>query len=285
MRRPLSLCVIAGNTIRRGKNIILSLLGSFHGRTSGSMALTGQDKHREGFEPILGGVDYVRPNNIEDLNSHFSDDVCGIIIEPILGESGVYPLDEGFVLEVRRLCDKHDALLIFDEIQTGLGRTGRYFAYEHYLKPDGYTLAKSLANGLPIGVLHIADEFKDFLPKAKHGSTFGANPLVTRAAIEVINILTSGLLDSINRSSELLFGVLGELMVNYPVIKGLRGKGLMIAMELSVSSKGILDSCHNNGLLCNSIGDNILRLLPPLIIGDKEIDLFKKKMTLVLSGF
>ena len=276
-----------GNKISKDKNVILSLKGSFHGRSSGALALTGQSKHQEGFEPLLPNVKHIELNNIEDLRANFNDKIAGIFLEPIQGESGIHPITEDFALEVRKLCDKHDALLIFDEIQTGLGRTGKYFGYEHFpITPDGFTLAKSLANGIPIGAFHIKEKFKDCLPAGKHASTFGGNPLATRAGIEVMKMLTGGLLNQIEDVSKDLFEKLDSLRLKYPsIIKEIRGKGLMIALELSINAKDVLNKCHEEGLLCNAIGDYVLRLLPPLIITQKEVDLFYKKISTVLSKF
>ncbi len=273
-----------GNSISKGKNIILSLTGSFHGRSSGSLALTGQKKHQEGFEPILPNVFHVQFEDINDLKKHFNDDIAGIFMEPIQGESGVHPISKEFAVEVRRLCDQYDALLIFDEIQTGLGRTGTYFGYEHFgIIPDGFTLAKSLANGLPIGAFHIKESFKDFLPPGKHASTFGGNPLTTRAGIEVIHILYDGLLNHVQEMSKLLIQSLESLKNKYKLIIDIRGRGLMIGIDLSVHSKDFLDNAHSERLLCNAIGDHTIRFLPPLIITQKEIDLFNNKVDHILS--
>ncbi|MDH5682091.1 MAG: aspartate aminotransferase family protein [Spirochaetota bacterium] len=280
----LKLIRFRGNNISQGKNVVLSLVGSFHGRSTGSLALTGQSKHQEGFEPLLPNVFHVKINDINDLRDNFNSDVAGIFLEPIQGESGIHPLTEDFVREARALCDEHNALLIFDEIQTGLGRTGTYFGYEHYaVEPDGFTLAKSLANGIPIGAFHIKEKYKDDLPPGKHASTFGGNPLACRAGVEVIRLLTDGLMDKLSAVSQLLFQKLNALKEEYPVITEIRGLGLMVALELSVNARDVLNSCHEEGLLCNAIGESVIRLLPPLIITDKEVELFYEKMSKALS--
>ncbi len=282
----LKLCRYRGNKVHKDKYVILSLKGSFHGRSTGSLALTGQAKHQEGFEPLLPGIYHIEPNNIKDLEDHFNQNVAGIFLEPIQGESGIHSLTKDFVQKARELCDQHNALLIMDEIQTGLGRTGKYFGYEHYpVVPDGFTLAKSLANGIPIGAFHIDNKFKDDLPPGKHASTFGGNPLATRAGIEVMKILTGGLLDQISDVSQALFGILEELKAEYNFVTEIRGLGLMIALELSINGTDVLKKCHEEGLLCNAIGENIIRLLPPLTLTQKETQLFGEKMNRVFSHF
>ncbi len=282
----LKLMRFRGNQIKEGKNVILSLQGSFHGRSSGSLALTGQAKHQQGFEPLLPNIFHVDFNNIEDLKQQFNENVAGIILEPVQGESGIYPVSEDFMVAVRKLCDQYDALMICDEVQTGLGRTGKYFGYEHFsVIPDGFTLAKSLANGIPIGAFHIKEEYKEFLPPGKHASTFGGNPLATRAGIEVMKLLTGGLLDQVNEVSQLLFDILRSCQEKYSCIKELRGKGLMIGVELFVNAKEVLNKCHEEGLLCNAIGESVLRFLPPLIITQKEVSLFEEKINRVFTQF
>ncbi|GMT49496.1 MAG: acetylornithine aminotransferase [bacterium] len=282
----LKLCRYRGNKIHKDKYVILSLKGSFHGRSTGSLALTGQAKHQEGFEPLLPGIYHIEPNNIKDLEDHFNQNVAGIFLEPIQGESGVHSLTKDFVQKARELCDQHNALLIMDEIQTGLGRTGKYFGYEHYpIIPDGFTLAKSLANGIPIGAFHIDNKFKDDLPPGKHASTFGGNPLATRAGIEVMKLLTGGLLDQISDVSQALFTALEQLKTEYSFITEIRGLGLMIALELSINAIDVLKRCHEEGLLCNAIGEHVIRLLPPLTLTHKEIQLFNEKMNRVFSHF
>lgn len=275
----LKLCRFRGNQIAQNKNVILSLQGSFHGRSSGSLALTGQKKHQEGFEPLLPNIVNIKFNDIEDLRKNFNENTAAIFIEPIQGESGIHPIDIDYIKEVRKLCDEYDALLIFDEIQTGLGRTGKYLAAEHFgIEADGFTLAKSLANGLPIGAFHIKDKHAEYLPAGKHATTFGGNPLVCRAGLEVMKILTSGLLDNVNKQSDAIFKLLNKLKEKYTFIKEVRGKGLMIALELSVNAQKVLKLCHEEGLLVNAIGESVIRLLPPLTITEAEVELFEKKM-------
>jgi len=282
----LKLIRFRGNKIKSGKNTILSLVDSFHGRTSGSLALTGQEKHREGFEPILHNIFYVKRNDIPRLRGHFYEGVAGVILEPIQGESGIHLLTKEFVKEVQRLCKQYNALLIFDEVQTGLGRTGKYMGYEHFdVVPDGFTLAKSLANGLPIGALHVKEGLKNDLPPGKHASTFGGNPLVTRAGIEVMKLLSDELLDHVNEMSELIFQKLDALKAKYSFIQAVRGHGLMIALDIYINAHDVLNRLHQEGLLCHAMNDRVLRFLPPLIITKKEVELFEEKLNNVFSQF
>jgi predicted acetylornithine/succinylornithine family transaminase len=248
-----------------GKPGIVALEGSFHGRSTGALAATGQPGKRAVFEPLLPGVRFARPNDVDSLHAAFgeSGDVGLILLEPVLGEGGVHPLTPEFLAAARGL----DAILCFDEIQTGVGRTGSFFAWEQLgVKPDILTLAKALANGLPIGALVVAGE-SAFAP-GDHGSTFGGNPVACAAACAVVDAIDDELLANVAKQSAKLFAGLSGL----PGLGEVRGAGLLIGAETDRPASELVASCHKEGLVVLSAGPNVLRLAPPLVIGDAEVD-------------
>lgn len=256
------------------KNIILYMDNSFHGRSMGALSVTGQEKYQQDFLPLIGGVQKVRFNDIEDLNRNFSDKVCGIIIEPIQGEGGINAANVEFLEEARKLCDKFNALLIFDEIQCGMGRLGSLFAYKKFgVIPDVISIAKALGGGFPIGAF-IANEkaSKAFVP-GDHGSTFGGNPLGCAVSLAVLKELTDGgVIDKIDEKNIYIKEKLEELKNKYNVIDEIKGMGLLIGMAIKTNPKEFMNLCFENRLLVATAGSNVVRLLPPLNVTKEEIN-------------
>ncbi|MGC8765035.1 MAG: aspartate aminotransferase family protein [Brevinematia bacterium] len=278
---------LIGNATKNGKNKIISLNNSFHGRTLGAISLTGQEKYRKGFEPIVGNIDFVEPGNIEELESKFDENTCAIFIEAIQGEGGVKKQDERFVLKARELATKYNAMLIFDEVQTGIGRAGKYFGYQLFdVVPDAITLAKSLANGIPIGAFAIRSELADKMKPGLHASTFGGNYIACTAGIKVMELLDENLVERINHLSLLFKSGLEKVREKYPDrIKDLRIYGLMIGIDIDekIEVKDIIKKLVEKGILTLRAGVNTLRLLPPFTIGENEIEFFCDTLLKVLA--
>lgn len=257
---------------------ILTAERSFHGRTLATVAATAQTRYHEGFQPLPDGFVYAQFNDIESFRKLVDDETCAIMIEPVQGEAGVYPADPLFMQDLRKLCDEKKLVLIFDEVQCGVGRTGHLWAYEGYgVEPDIMTSAKALAGGLPIGAMITREELSHGLTPGDHASTFGGNPLACSAAVAVLNtVLKKGFLDGVSQMGDLIQRRLNELQQEEgSAIGEIRGKGLMLAMELTgPHARQIQKNCQDNGLLINAIGENIIRLLPPLVIDEKDIELF-----------
>lgn len=268
-----------GNHLKAGKNKIISLHNSFHGRTIASLTMTGQPKYRQGYEPLPGNFVYVHENDESELEAEADESTCAIVLEIIQGESGVHPMTESFVKKARELCDKHDALLIIDEIQTGMGRTGKWFAYQHYdVTPDIITLAKALANGIPIGAMHAGDKVKDVLVPKSHGSTFGGNPFATAVAITVFQEMEKGVVDAVEAKGEQFRKGLKDLQQKFSFITEVRGKGLMVGLGMDQVAQKAYQACISEQLLLGAIGEEALRFLPPLIIESREIELALEKL-------
>ncbi len=255
---------------------IISTINSFHGRTLASLTATGQEKFQKGFEPLVPGFKYVPFNNIEALKNAITDKTCAIILEPIQGEGGVKLPSDDYLKKVSQICKEKNLLLILDEVQTGMGRTGKLFAYEHYgIKPDIMTLAKGLGGGVPIGALLTTDKIASAFEPGNHASTFGGNPLVCSAAVATLEtILEDGyLLDHCRRMGKHFIEKLEKIRGKYPeIVYEVRGKGLMIGMELTIDGAPIVQSCLERGFLINCTAGNVLRFTPPLIIKEEEID-------------
>ncbi len=253
---------------------VVSMNQSFHGRTMATLSATGQEKVRKGFDPILEGFDFVPFNDIEDLSCTVGPSTCAVLMEPIQGEGGVRCPDGEYLAQVRRLCDETGTLLIFDEVQTGIGRTGRLFAHEHFgVTPDIMTLAKALGNGLPIGAMLATEKVASAFGPGAHATTFGGSPLVTAVALKVLQLLEEE--NIITRAAEMgsyLSAQLKTLKEKHPVIKDIRGKGLMKGVQLSTPGAPIVTACMERGFLINCIQDDVLRLAPPLIITQEEVD-------------
>ena len=254
----------------------LALEHSFHGRTMGSVATTHKLKYREPFAPVMPNVEFVSFNDIAALHKAFSTDVCAIVIEPIQGEGGINPVSKEFLAAARELCDSTGALLIFDEIQSGMGRTGKWCAYQHYdIQPDVTTLAKPLAGGIPIGAMLCTNEAARAFTPGMHGTTFGGNPLACAVAIAVIDeIKQSNLLDHVTTMGDYFRTRLQELQAKHPCILDVRGFGLMIGVELDSDSlaKTILAGMMDRHIVLNRTHETVLRFLPPFLITSEHID-------------
>lgn len=253
---------------------ILTMEKSFHGRTMAALSATGQDKIKKGFDPVLQGFDFVPFNDPAALENAIDSTVCAVLTEPIQGEGGVRCPDPGYLKSVRDICDRNGALLIFDEIQTGIGRTGQLFAYQNYdVAPDIMTLAKALANGLPMGAMLARETVAGAFGPGAHASTFGGTPLVTAASREVIRIVSDETFLSDCREKGRYFKEkLQELQSRYACIEDVRGMGLLLGMKLGIKGDGVVQACLEKGFLINCIQDFILRFAPPLIITRPEID-------------
>lgn len=256
-----------------GRSEIIAFENSFHGRTFATLSLTGQEKYRKNFDPLFHKVVFAKFNDLELVKQLVNDQTCAIFIEPIQGEGGVYPADQIFLKGLRALCDQHRLLLVFDEVQCGLGRSGDLFAYQHYgVTPDALTVAKGLGGGLPIGAMIVKESIAGLLAKGDHASTFGGNPVVCAAAEAALKTINAPLLRSVKVKSQFLVDRLNQLKTKFPtLVKEARGVGLMIGMELSVPGDPAVDFCRQNGLLINCTQTNVLRFLPPLTISTTEI--------------
>lgn len=261
---------------------IITAADSFHGRTMATVSATGQEKVQRFFDPLLHGFKHVPFNDVTALEAAITPTTCAIMLEPIQGEGGVNMPSPGYFQAVREMCDRHGLLLIFDEVQVGMGRTGKMFAYEHFdVTPDIMTLAKALAGGAPIGTMLAKDRFAQAFVPGTHGSTFGGNPLVCAAAIATIRtILEDGLLNRCEEIGEYLTGELEALGRRYPFVKEVRGVGLMIGMSLNIPAGDIVKKGHERGVLLNVVHDTVLRFVPPLVVTKQDIT----TMIAVLDG-
>lgn len=253
---------------------IITMERSFHGRTLATLSATGQEKIRKGFDPVLAGFDFVPFNDTQALNARIGPSTCAVMLEPIQGEGGVRSADENYLKTVRQICDETGTLLIFDEIQTGMGRTGQLFAYQHFgIEPDIMTLAKALANGLPIGAMLARETIATAFGPGAHASTFGGTPLVTSAALEVCKILVDdGVIEKGKTTGAYFKEKLLALKDRHAIIEDVRGRGLLLGMKLKIDGAPVVKQCMQNGFLINCIQDRILRFIPPLIISKAEID-------------
>jgi acetylornithine aminotransferase/acetylornithine/N-succinyldiaminopimelate aminotransferase len=253
---------------------IVCMRNSFHGRTMGALAATGQPKYQQGFGPLPQGFRFVDYGDFGQLEGAISEKTCAVLVEPIQGEAGVTPAPPGYLQKARELCTKFGALLLLDEVQTGMGRTGRFFACEHFgIEPDALTLAKGIAGGLPLGALLAREEIALVFTPGTHASTFGGNPVTTAAAAAVVDLLDGGLLDQARAMGEHLGARLRALSGSSPRVAGERGLGLLRAVLLSEDlAPKVVASARDRGLLVNSIGDRVLRLAPPLTVSSAEID-------------
>ena len=263
-----------GNSAGGDKTNIVALENSFHGRTLGALSITGQPKYRHDFEPLLPGAQFVPRNDVAALESAVNEQTAGIVIEVIQGEGGIYPVSEQFARKARQLADRYNALLVFDEIQCGVGRPGSYFAYQLFdpvIMPDIVIAAKPMACGIPLGVIIGNEKAAATIKLGMHGSTYGGGPLACRVALEFFDILDE-LLPSINSVGGYFRMKLTELMRGFPFIKEVRGQGLMIGMELDFSCKHLILEGIKEGVLFNCTHDRTLRFLPPYIITEQDVD-------------
>jgi len=253
---------------------IISMEKSFHGRTMATLSATGQDKIKKGFDPILEGFDCIPFNDIDALRKKIGPSTCAVLLEPIQGEGGVRCPDPEYLTAVRRICDEADILLIFDEIQTGMGRTGKLFAYEHFgVEPDIMTLAKALANGLPIGAMLAIEDVAEAFGPGSHASTFGGTPIVTAASVQVVKtMLEENIIPRCAEIGAYFKQRLSWLKSRHESIADVRGMGLLLGMKLKIEGDPIVRTCMEKGFLINCIQGNILRFIPPLIVEKDEID-------------
>ena len=254
---------------------IISAKHCFHGRTLATLTATAQPKYQEGYEPLPGGFKYVDYNDIQALRAAVSEKTCAILLEPIQGEGGVNMPDNDYLKEVRQLCDEAGVLLILDEIQTGMGRTGTMFAYQQYgIIPDIVTIAKGLGGGVPIGAFIASDKVAAAFHSGDHGSTFGGNPLASAAANAVLaEIEDAALLTNAQQTGTYFLDALLQLKEKYPnIITDVRGKGLMLGAELTIPGRDIVNSCLEYGVIINCTAGNVLRFVPPLIIQPAHVD-------------
>ncbi|HEX2946800.1 MAG TPA: acetylornithine transaminase [Clostridia bacterium] len=266
---------------------IITMKKSFHGRTLTTVAATGQEKYQKPYAPLIPGFKHVALNDLDALKAAIDENTCAILMEPVQGESGVYPADVEYIKAVRKLCDEKGILLIFDEIQTGIGRTGKLFAYQHFgVEPDMFTLAKALAGGIPIGALCAKEQVAAAFEPGDHGSTFGGNPLACTAGLAVMKtILEEDLSGHARDMGEYFKKKLEKLAEKQEVILEVRGLGLMLGVQLRADKAAeVKNRLFEKGFLVGSIGANIVRLLPPLIIEKKDIDDFVEVFGAVLSG-
>ncbi len=264
----------AGKKHGGGRYEIITAYNSFHGRTLAAITATGQAKYQKGLDPLPAGFKYVPFNDLEALRNAVGPHTAAVMLEPIQGEGGVNPATPEYLRGVRALCDEHGLLLILDEVQCGLGRSGRLFAYERYgITPDMMTLAKALGGGFPIGALLATEEAASGFAPGDHASTFGGNPLACAAALAAVHtIIEDSLPEHAERMGTYFTGRLRELQGGYHFVKEVRGKGLMIGMELTVKGAGIVNRCRERGLLINCIGEHTLRFVPPLVVTKEDID-------------
>ncbi len=263
---------------------IIAMEHSFHGRSMGALSVTGNAKYREAFQPLIGGVKFAEFNDLESVKSLVTDKTCAIILEPVQGEGGIYPASREFITGIRKICDEKDILLIFDEIQCGMGRTGTMFAHEEYgVKPDILTLAKALGCGIPVGAFLTTEKAAALVP-GDHGTTYGGNPLAAAAVNHVLELFqTTDILAHVNQISEYLERQLDMLTAEVDCVEAHRGKGLMQGIILNRPANDVVMKAMDKGLLVITAGSNVLRLVPPLIITERHVDEMIEKLKAALS--
>jgi predicted acetylornithine/succinylornithine family transaminase len=270
---------LRGNAIREGKNRIIAMKNSFHGRSVATITMTGQEKYRKGFEPLLTRADFVELNDIAGLEAAWGDDVCAFFAEPFQAEGGIYALASEFVAKIGELARKFDSLVVFDEVQTGIGRTGRCFGYQNFdIVPDIISMAKALGNGFPIGAVLVRRDVADAMPAGMHASTFGGNFAACAAANVVMDMLSEDLLRHIRETSAYLAAELEVLRGGSfeTAIRDIRAFGLLVGIDLDATCPAgeVISRLQEKGVLVLRAGSNVLRLVPPFTIGRKEVDLF-----------
>ena len=271
----IKLARLAGHRVGgEAKSQLVALQGSYHGRTFGAMSLTGQDKYRKGFEPLLEDVKFVQRDDLEGLRAAVDDSTCAIVLEPIFGEGGIYECSTAFLQECRALADRHRAALIFDEIQCGLGRTGTIFAFQTFgVTPDMVAFAKPIAAGLPLGGFLAREEFASAISAGQHGTTFGGGPLACRVALEYLAIIEDEkLLENVSRVGGYLQEQLKALAGKYSAVQEVRGRGLIQGLQLTIPARPIVEEALAEGVLFNSTQDTVLRFLPPFLLEEKHVD-------------
>ena len=257
-----------------GRYAIITMKNSFHGRTLATLSATGQQKIQEGFEPLVDGFRYVEFDNLDAVSEAIDKTVCAVLVEPIQGEGGVRVPHRAYLEGLRELCSRHDLLLIYDEIQVGMGRTGKLFSHQHEgVTPDIMTLAKALANGMPIGAMLTTDRVAEAFSPGSHASTFGGTPLVTAVGLEVFRQISSAsFLEEVQKVGEYFRQRLMALMEKYAFIREVRGRGLILGIELDFPGSEVVVQCQERGVLINCTAEKVLRFLPPLIVTSTEVD-------------
>lgn len=271
----------------KGKNEIISMDNSFHGRTLATLAATGRAKYRVGFEPDTPGFRQVPFNDIDALRSAVNEKTCAVLLEPVQGEGGILPADREYLRQVRALCDEKDILLLFDEVQCGMGRIGTMFAYQSFgVEPDALSMAKAIANGFPMGAFIIKRKYHDVLKVGMHASTFGGTPVVSRAALAVQEVFERDhVLENCREQGEYLIGQLRRITAKYDFVKEVRGMGLMIGVVLDSPAGPLSAELLKHGLITLTAGETVLRLLPPLILTRAEADEGLAKIAAGLESF
>jgi acetylornithine/N-succinyldiaminopimelate aminotransferase len=258
----------------KARSEIITFEGGFHGRTLATVTATAQPKYHVGFEPLPQGFLYARLGDLEQVKSMLTASTAAILVEPIQGEGGVRPAPEGFLRALRELCTSHGVLLLIDEVQTGIGRTGKPFAFQHHgVVPDAFSLAKSLANGLPMGAMVCSDELSKALPSGSHGSTFGGNPVAAAAACATWDLACSQeMLAQIAQKGEYLRSLALQVMARHPArVKDVRGQGLLMGIELDTGAAEVMGRCRQNGLLTNLAGEKTIRFAPAYITTQEQL--------------
>ncbi|HEY0703503.1 MAG TPA: aspartate aminotransferase family protein [Candidatus Acidoferrales bacterium] len=267
------------------KTRILALENSFHGRTFGAVSITYPEKYRAPFEPLVPGVEFVNFNELEDLDRKFDDTVCAIVMETIQGEGGIFPVSDAFWNRARALATQHDAAVIADEIQCGLGRTGRYFAYQKFAAaPDVVTIAKPLAGGLPLGAIIANEQFASAFSPGMHGTTFGGGPLICAAALQVLTVIEKrNLLENVrDRGAQLISG-LEKLKTRFDFVREIRGEGLIVGVDLAIDGTPVVAEALRQGLIVNCTHEHTIRLLPAFIVTRADVAEFLSKFEQVLE--
>ncbi len=268
----------------QGKFEIITMEDSFHGRTLATLAATGRAKYRKGFEPDMPGFVSVPFNDLDAIKQKITEKTVAVLLEPIQGEGGILPADKEYLRQLRALCDEKGILLLFDEVQCGMGRTGKFYAYQNYgIEPDAVSLAKAMANGYPMGAFIVQRKHGDVLQVGSHNSTFGGTPLASAAALAVIEYMDSKkILNNCRKQGKYIMDKLGEMKSKYGFIKDVRGFGLMIGIVLDRPASEFLPKLEEKGLIALSAGETVLRLLPPLTVSKTEID---KAMAIMTEVF
>jgi acetylornithine/N-succinyldiaminopimelate aminotransferase len=281
----------AGRLRAQGRNIgtkFLALEHGFHGRSMGSVATTHKEKYRQPFEPVMPGVEFVRFNEVADLRAKFSEEICAICIEPVQGEGGIHPISREFFAAARELCNSTGALLLADEIQSGLGRTGKWFAYQHYgILPDVTTIAKPIANGIPMGAMLCTNSAAEAITPGMHGTTFGGGPLACAVAIAVIDtIKKENLLQHIQETGDFFHNELSKLAERHDCIVDVRGIGLMLGLELNSAdlAKRVTAELMERHIIINRTSETVLRFLPPFILERKHVETAVKALDEIVSA-
>jgi acetylornithine/N-succinyldiaminopimelate aminotransferase len=264
------------------RNVLLTFRNAFHGRTIGTISATDQAKLREGFEPLLPGFEVLEFDDLEAARGSVAENVAGFLVEPVQGEGGVRPASPEFMQGLRRLCYEHDLMLVLDEVQCGVARTGRLYAYEHYgIEPDILATAKGIGGGFPMGACLATEKAASGMTIGTHGSTYGGNPLAMAAGQAVLDVVANEVfLDHVSRMGERLRGALEQLIPNHDhLFEGVRGLGLMLGVKMRTDSRAFVAYLREHGLLTVAAGDNVMRVLPPLVIEDRHVAEFVERLS------